>query len=348
MSSIDVDSLLQQVSGESPCGEDLEYDPEFGEMTRASEGKPEQQMGDAVVEAEEPDWRTVKDKAVDLLSRTKDVRVAVFLSRSLLNTEGFEGLSEGMAVVRGLLERYWDEVHPQLDADDDDDPTMRVNALVDLTDADSMLSALRTAPIVSSRVFGRFNMRDLEIAKGEVLPPEGGPEPVSLETIDGAFMDSDVEDLQATAGALGQIIDHVEAIEARVTEKVGASRAIDLSALPQMLRGMQQLVHERLSKRGVDSSVAHDDTAGQGEAASDAGASQPAAAPGEIRSREDVIRVLDRACEYFERNEPSSPVPLLLRRAKRLISKDFMEILRDLAPDGVSQAENVGGTNGES
>ena len=60
------------------------------------------------------------------------------------------------------------------------------------------------------------------------------------------------------------------------------------------------------------------------------------------------MRVLDKACDYFERHEPSSPVPLLLRRAKRLVSKDFMEILRDLAPDGVSQAENIGGTSNDS
>ena len=96
------------------------------------------------------------------------------------------------------------------------------------------------------------------------------------------------------------------------------------------------------------SDPAHAQMVRQGDAATGDRASQPAAAPGEIRSREDVIRVLDRACEYFERNEPSSPVPLLLRRAKRLISKDFMEILKDLAPDGVSQAENVGGTSDES
>ena len=70
-----------------------------------------------------------------------------------------------------------------------------------------------------------------------------------------------------------------------------------------------------------------------------------AAAAGEIRSRDDAVRVLDRVSEYFRKNEPSSPVPLLLQRAKRLISKDFMEILRDLTPQGVSEAEMIGGVD---
>jgi type VI secretion system protein ImpA len=64
---------------------------------------------------------------------------------------------------------------------------------------------------------------------------------------------------------------------------------------------------------------------------------------GEIKSREDIVRLLDKACEYFKRNEPSSPVPLLLQRAKRLISADFMEVMRELAPDGLSQAKKNAG-----
>jgi type VI secretion system protein ImpA len=64
---------------------------------------------------------------------------------------------------------------------------------------------------------------------------------------------------------------------------------------------------------------------------------------GEVTSREDAIRMLDKITDYFNRNEPSSPVPILLRRAKRLVSKSFMEIVKDLAPDGLSQVERIRG-----
>jgi type VI secretion system protein ImpA len=66
---------------------------------------------------------------------------------------------------------------------------------------------------------------------------------------------------------------------------------------------------------------------------------------GAIASREDAIRALDRVCEWMDRNEPSHPAPLLIRRAKRLISKNFIEIIRDLAPDGLSQVEKLAGTS---
>ena len=64
---------------------------------------------------------------------------------------------------------------------------------------------------------------------------------------------------------------------------------------------------------------------------------------GEPRSREDVVRALDGICAYYARNEPSSPVPLLLERAKRLVPKNFFEIMEDLAPDGMAQLTAVSG-----
>jgi type VI secretion system protein ImpA len=69
---------------------------------------------------------------------------------------------------------------------------------------------------------------------------------------------------------------------------------------------------------------------------------------GEITSRNEVIRALDAVCGYYERNEPSSPVPILLRRAQRLVSKNFMDIMRDLAPSGMSDIEKIQGPEGDS
>lgn len=64
---------------------------------------------------------------------------------------------------------------------------------------------------------------------------------------------------------------------------------------------------------------------------------------GEIRNRSDVLATLDRICDYYARAEPSSPVPMLLQRARRLVNKDFMAIIRDLTPSAVSEAEVIGG-----
>jgi type VI secretion system protein ImpA len=39
-------------------------------------------------------------------------------------------------------------------------------------------------------------------------------------------------------------------------------------------------------------------------------------------------------------------VPLLLKRARRLVTGDFVEILRDLAPDALPQVNKICGLDG--
>lgn len=337
MSTVDIESLLQESSPDTPSGDNLEYDPGFIEVVRLAQGKPEQQMGDAVVAGAEPDWRAVRSKSLDLLARTKDIRLAVYLTQALLRTDGLTGLSDGLALIHGLLERYWDSVHPQLDPDDDNDPTMRVNTLVALRDEEAILRPVRETPLVASRTLGRFSLRDVLIATGQLLAPASDDGPPQVSTIGAAAMDVDLETLQATAGALQRSYELVGAVELALTEKVGVARAADLSDLSNLLRQAGKVVNEWLVRRGV----------GVAEPTDGPGGTADRPMPGSINSREDVIRTLDRVCAYFAQHEPSSPVPLLLNRAKRLISKDFLEIIRDLAPDGVAQVEIIRGPSGD-
>ncbi|WP_425570337.1 ImpA family type VI secretion system protein, partial [Pigmentiphaga soli] len=67
-------------------------------------------------------------------------------------------------------------------------------------------------------------------------------------------------------------------------------------------------------------------------------------APGTIASRQDALRALDLVCEYLERHEPTNPAPLLIRRACSLMDKGFLEIVRELAPDGLRQVEVIVGS----
>ena len=55
--------------------------------------------------------------------------------------------------------------------------------------------------------------------------------------------------------------------------------------------------------------------------------------------REDALRALDRVCDFLGRSEPTNPAPLLIRRAQRLMTMPFMDIIRELAPDSTSRVE---------
>jgi type VI secretion system protein ImpA len=231
MGIIDIDSLLAEVSPDTPCGEDLEYGTAFGELERSVQGKPEQQMGDTLVPAESPDWRDVQSKALELLSHTKDLRVLVYLTRALTHTSGFLGFADGVTLLRRSLGQYWEPIHPQLDSEDDHDPTMRVNILGSLGDPATMLRSMREAALVSSHAIGRFSLRDIAMASGAMAsgelaaPADSATTPPAMSTVEAAFIDCALEELQATAHAINDAIEQVIAIEAYVTNEVGAANA---------------------------------------------------------------------------------------------------------------------------
>jgi len=325
------------VSDEAPSGENLEYEPEFGELERTAKGSAEHVMGDEVVEAEEPDWKSVLSQSQELLTRTKDLRIGVLLTRAALNVHGPAGLADGTAVLKGMLEQYWDSVHPQLDEEDDNDPTFRVNSVLPLSDSDGMLRNILNMTLVSSRAVGRFSLRDVRVASGLLQPLQNQENVPDSALIAAAFMDCDVEELAADAGHIQAAIDNLGKFEAVFAENIGAANSPDISGLVDELKSLQVVYAENLAARGVGVELPDQVEAVAG------GGGGPAPISGEVNSREDAIRMIDKICAYYERNEPSSPVPLLLQRAKRLVSKDFLEIMRDLTPDGVSQAENIGG-----
>ena len=337
MSNIDPTSLLQPVSEDAPCGPNMEYDAAFGELERSAQGTPERVVGDKVVApAEEPDWRRVFELAEELFGHTKDLRVAAYLVHAGLRTGGLPQVAHGFAVIRGLVMDYWDTVHPQLDKDENDDPTLRMNSLVALNDRAGVLGVLSRCALIQSRALGRVTLRDVRIASGELTPGPNEPEPMAASHIDAAFMDGELDELEANAAAVRAALAELEQLGSFLNERVGPGSAPDLSPIANELKAIGRVLSEQLARRGIGSGAAA--IAGDGQAPVGA-----RAALGEIASREDIVRALDKMCEYFQRHEPSSPVPLLLRRAQRLIAKDFMEILRDLTPDGVQQARFIGG-----
>ena len=79
---MDVPLLLAAVSANSPCGEDMEYDADFLQLERAAKGQPERSMGDSILPAEPPQWRDIQQQSLDLLQRSKDLRITHFLLQS--------------------------------------------------------------------------------------------------------------------------------------------------------------------------------------------------------------------------------------------------------------------------
>lgn len=338
---MEIASLISPLSAELPCGPDLEYDQEFMALDLAARGKPEQQFGDTIVPAEEPDWRDIKQAAEALFLRTKDLRVAVLLARALAHTDNFVGVAAGLSLIHQLLQLYWDSVHPLLDADDDNDPTMRLNALMPLGDGDAFIRDLRTVYLVEPGRSGRIAVRDILVLAGRL--PAAGDEVISQAEVDGILRASvDEAGRSAQIDAARESLAVCRELQQLLIEKVGAERIPNLKAVSDILGLVVKLCDSANPQSDASATIA-DSAAEDGSVV----ATAAVAAPGALRTRDDAIRMLDRICEFIERTEPSHPAPLLLRRAQRLMNMSFVEIIEDLAPDGLSQMRNIAGLDKE-
>jgi type VI secretion system protein ImpA len=342
---MNLNAYIEPRSDSPPSGENLEYDQAFIEMEIVATPGQEQQKGDEIIPGEEPVWRDVVEKAAEVMGRSHDLRAGAVMAAGLLNTEGLPGLADGTGYVRALLEQYWDTCHPMLDADDDNDPTMRINAVKGLAANENVMQPLRRVPLTDSRTYGRLTLRDIQIAYGETPAPKGhaGPDKTVVRA---AFEDTPVDRREAIltgAKAAWQNLRALDAIFLKQTPGYGPNLDEMSKLLQTIIRIVGEFVEtaaapEAEPEAGEETAEMTDDSAPRA-----ATIARPASAPGSIASRDDVIAALDAIGRYYKDHEPSSPVPILLARARRLVKADFLEILKDLAPSGIDTVNMIGG-----
>ena len=346
MRTIDVDAMLLEVASDSPCGPDLSEDLAFLALEREAAGKPEVQYGSTITPAVEPDWKIVRRMAGDLLVRSRDLRLVLHLLRANLALNGIPGLVDGLALIERLLDTRWASVYPLLDEQDNNDPTERINSLAILADPASMVRDLKNATLLVLPGLGLLTIRLLEIANGE-LKPKGEHEKIALTSIESAIADLAPGMLAGAVDALGAALATVVNIEVILVRQVGSSNELNLDPLTRPLRKAHEFLL-RQQPAPDDDAMAAADGAADGATSPANGAASRGVCTGisvsvDIAGRDDVMRTLDHLLRYYRQQEPSSPIPILLERAKRLVPMDFLAIMQDLAPESVAQLKAIRG-----
>jgi type VI secretion system protein ImpA len=329
-----MEGLLAPISDELPCGGDLEYDAEFLSLETLATFRPERQVGDSILPAEPPDWREVYAAAEQLFQRTKDLRVAISWVRAATAQHGMEGLVDGLGLMAGLVERYWADVYPKLDADDDNDPTMRLNALAVIGDETGLRMDLLPVTLAISRGLGTLRVREA-LSSLDLFTRADSDQVYTAPQIEGAIHAALTESGERRNLA-GEAAKLARDLEARVRQEANAYDALSLQPLLEWLDPIAE-VYERVLASFVEVSAEAGEQIG-GEPSSGGGA-----ITGEVQSRDQAIRALEKVCAYLERAEPTNPAPLLIRRAQRLMTMSFLEIMRDLAPEALPPVHNIAG-----
>lgn len=332
---MNLDELLAPISSDRPCGENLEYDADYMAMEQASAGKAEQQFGDTIIPAEPADWNKVAKLAGSLLTRSKDLRVMLALTQAWTQLRGLSGYADGLQLIKQSLLLYWEPLWPVLTEDGDYDPFYRINALAALGDKSALTTALRQSLLLRNAA-DQLSLRDacalLDGSKSECDEFPGGR---------ARLLDELARSEQPGIVAIRSISERLQTIRETLMEHLGESGVPEMAQLLKTVNTVAQACEMTDVSALLPLAVS--------EEAESAPTQQPARTTQtdwrsvQPASRADAQLMLEKVKQYFVQHEPSHPAPLMIDRVQRMIEMDFMSIIRDLAPDGVHQLENIFG-----
>jgi len=319
---VDIEVLLNPIPGNNPSGVSLRYTGVYDAIQEARRCEDELSQGEWVRKTKSADWPRVIALASEALSRqSKDLQIAVWLAEALLKRHGFAGLRDGLHVLRGIHERFWQSCFPAIENGDLDPrigPLEWLNTKVPATvqsvtitgrSGGENYSWLKWEESKATDNLGRKNVEAMEAARKDGK--------ISGEEFDKAVAMSSLEFYQSIFTNLGQAQAECVQLDKIVDERFGP-QAPSLADLMKAIEDTFGLVESILQKkrpgeeRPMKSDVRPDVLA----------TSQPRPITQVVEfssiepvDRPDALRRLAGVAEFFRRTEPHSPVSYLVQRA---------------------------------
>jgi type VI secretion system protein ImpA len=318
-------SLLAPLAENAPCGEAFDGTDAAAELDLWWN-----RYGTEDLSADTRKLSMHRSTVVSALRRSKELRLLIHFATNALWANGIEAFLACIPVAARWLELHWDDVYPRIEGSDENgdvvyDGTSRKNVLEMFTDSARILRRLRRVPLLCHPQLGTVSLREVELAEGKVSD-EGKETALAPAAIEARIAAADLTQVNQALSAVAAAHRSLLAISKMFERKVTDGGAPEFNALLDVLERIADVLKRR---QGVDV-VDIGKPASRVDGASESNKVAPAIR--EIRSREDAVRALNQVAAYFRLSEPSSPIPLFLERISSLAGKNFLEIIKDLAP----------------
>lgn len=345
---IDLDAIFQPVSEESPSGENLRYSGLYDEIAEARRADMDVSQGEWQTELKVADFRKVVELAIPaLVSQSKDLQVAAWLSEALIKIHGFAGLRDSLLLLAGLQDKFWETLHPEID---EGDMSGRANAVAWL-DAQASLAIMGSAITSSGYGFLDFedskkydfpeNMELLDTSEQVRLNELKAQAEAQRKVTGEMWRRSVAETNRAFCEATNLTVDECwtafKELNRVIEEKYDRNQMPGLSELKKSLDSVQTQVKRLLEeKRAEEPDESDVSESAEGEA-TEGGTGAPGTgmgtATGAIQSRRDALKRLGDIADFFQKTEPHSPVAYLVQRAVKWGNMPLESWLQDVIKD---------------
>lgn len=345
-SVVDIDGLLQPITGENPSGESLRYAGVYDEIAEARRADDTLNRGDWQEQLKVADFRKVIDLATAALAnQSKDLQIAAWLSEALIKQYGFAGLRDGMKLLAGLQDQFWDTLHPEID---EGDMSGRANA-VEWFDTQASLSLLGV-PFTGGPGYNLINWEDSKIFEfpdnielldtaEQVRLNELRTQAESQQRVTGdmwrkAIASTRRAEMETINFAVEQCWTEFNNLNRVIEEKYDRNQMPGLSNFKKALDNVHTQVKKLLEEKRIEEPDEVEVIEGE-EGVSENGTPRSGAAgvAGPIQNRRDALKRLAEIADFFQKTEPHSPISYIVTRAVKWGSMPLDVWLQDVIKD---------------
>jgi type VI secretion system protein ImpA len=327
--------LLNPIAGENPSGASLRYDPVYDQIKEARRQDDTGPQGEWLRERKVADYRQVVDLASKALAeKSKDLQLAVWLTEAILYREKFPGMQQGLDLLRGLIEQFWDTLYPEIE-DGDLEPR---NLLLSWVGSDRFINAVRLTPITAGG-FGLYHYNESRRVGSEedaaqsdakrdaraAAIAEGKP---TVEDFDKDAASTSTVQYETWVAALDGCIAAIASLGSLCDEKFGddAPSFVPLRiAVEEVRHTTNQILQKRPGRQGAEPEPEPEPEQEHFEESPATEESAPVAAAPRKRSTaglepedlDDVTARLHAVAKFLRVQDASSPAPYLLLRGYR-------------------------------
>ena len=331
-----LERLLAPISKEKPSGESLRYEGAYDRIAAARrEDDATLTQGVWKSPLKRADWNEVERLCIEELNtRTKDLQIAAWLVEAWLHLDRFAGIRDGLDLIRQMLGRFWDDIHPRIE---DGDLEYRIAPINWINEKLSIQVKLLPITNPDSDDVPAYCWADWENAcRIEVPDPKlhsaaaaARPPKLTLAEFQRSLMFTSTDYFAGLAGEVEAAMEACTSLEGDLDRLCG-KQGPSLRQLFGVLESIHGFLNSTLSQRQPEEESIPVAATGKIPMPEEPEGEGPVFGPGPINSRDEAYRRLAEAAEYLSRVEPHSPAPYLVRRAIQWGSMSLPELLPEL------------------
>ncbi|WP_431223162.1 ImpA family type VI secretion system protein [Serratia sp. L9] len=310
----------------------VEFDPLYSEIEAILAQLNE--SADPLSMPNEPariNWRLIAEQSAKLLEQCFDLRVALWLIRANMHLEGMSALFQGLTSLDKQITENQSKIYPI--SEDEPFNNGHAAALGWLSTA-QCIAELKAARVTVEHPYSVQELINTESITGQSSHSQGVASTQILQ-VNTYFQQNGLPDLIEQFTALERAVKRIEDYANQYSE----SYQLDCDLLHVFItKCITFITQSNNHEKNMSISLS--------ETAISSGLSSTATLHAEdisIRSRQEIILMLDRILEYFQHFEPSHPAPIFIRRTKQMIGMDFISIVEDLLPESLNTLQQFTG-----